>query len=442
MKNYFYKLLFKYLSLYIFTTDKLVSIFPVANNLISQFPQGKAVIDDSIIKSCENGIRNERLGINEIKTYDPDYIMIDGTLHYMRDIQKLLELLNRQCHNHTRLIITYYSSLWKPILRLATFLGFRKKMQESNWLSHEDVKNILLLSDFEIVHIESRVLFPLYFPLLSDLINRYISPLPFFREFNLINIVIARPVPVAPALSPQSSVSVVVAARNEEDNIENIIKRLPQMGPDDELIIIEGNSTDNTWQKIQEVYEKNKNRLNIQIGQQEGHGKGDAVRKGFEMAQKDILMILDADLTVPPEDLPKFYKVIVSGKGEYINGSRLVYPMDEKAMRFFNIIGNKFFAIAFSFVLGQRFKDTLCGTKVITKKNYQKLAAHREYFGNFDPFGDFDLIFGSARMCLKIIEVPVSYRERAYGETNISRWSHGLILLEMLFLAARKIKFI
>jgi len=315
-------------------------------------------------------------------------------------------------------------------------------MQESNWLSHEDVNNLLLLSDFEIVHIESRVLFPLYFPLLSDLINRYISPLPFFREFNLINIVIARPVPVAPALSPQSSVSVVVAARNEEGNIENIIKRLPQMGPDDELIIIEGNSTDNTWQKIQEVYEKNKNRLNIQIGQQEGRGKGDAVRKGFEMAQKDILMILDADLTVPPEDLPKFYKAIVAGYGEYINGSRLVYPMDKKAMRFFNIVGNKFFAIAFSFVLGQRFKDTLCGTKVITKKNYQKLAAHREYFGNFDPFGDFDLIFGSARMCLKIIELPVSYRERAYGETNISRWSHGLILLKMLFLAARKIKFI
>ena len=442
MKNYFYKLLFKYLSLYIFTTDKLVSIFPVTNNLLSQFPQGKVVIDDSIIKNCGNGITNERLGINEIKTYDPDYIMVNGTLHYIRDVQKLLEQLSRQCHSHTRLIITHYSSLWKPIMRLATFLGFCKSMQEGNWLSHEDVNNLLLLSDFEIIHSESRVLSPLYFPLLSDLINRYISPLPFFRAFNLVNIVVARPVPVAPALSPQSSVSVVVAARNEEGNIENIIKRLPQMGPDDELIIIEGNSTDNTWQKIQEVYEKNKNRINIQIGQQEGHGKGDAVRKGFEMAQKDILMILDADLTVPPEDLPKFYKVIVSGKGEYINGSRLVYPMEEKAMRFFNIIGNKFFAIAFSFVLGQRFKDTLCGTKVITKKNYQKLAAHREYFGNFDPFGDFDLIFGSARMCLKIVELPVRYRERTYGETNISRWSHGLILLKMLFFAARKIKFI
>ncbi len=153
-------------------------------------------------------------------------------------------------------------------------------------------------------------------------------------------------------------------------------------------------------------------------------------------------MILDADLTVPPEDLPRFYKALVSGKGEYINGSRLVYPMEERAMRFFNILGNKFFALAFSFVLGQRFKDTLCGTKVLTRENYQQLVKHREYFGDFDPFGDFDLIFGSARMCLKIVELPITYRERTYGDTNISRWTHGFILLKMLFFAARKIKFI
>jgi glycosyltransferase involved in cell wall biosynthesis len=214
------------------------------------------------------------------------------------------------------------------------------------------------------------------------------------------------------------------------------------MGPSDELIIIEGNSTDNTWTKIQEVAKKHKGTFTIKIGQQDGKGKGDAVRKGFSMASKEILMILDADLTVPPEDLPKFYKAIVEGKGEYINGSRLVYPMEKKAMRFFNMIGNKFFAMAFSFVLGQRFKDTLCGTKVLTRENYIQLAKNRTYFGDFDPFGDFDLIFGSARMGLKIVEVPIAYRERTYGDTNISRWHHGVILLRMLIFAARKIKFI
>ena len=188
--------------------------------------------------------------------------------------------------------------------------------------------------------------------------------------------------------------------------------------------------------------EKYKDSRTILCGQQEGKGKGDAVRKGFGMATKDILMILDADMTVPPEDLPRFYDAIRTNKGEYINGSRLVYPMEKEAMRFCNIIGNKFFAAAFSFVLGQQFRDTLCGTKVLTKTNYEKLAYHRAYFGDFDPFGDFDLIFGAARMGLKIVEVPITYRERKYGDTNISRWSHGVILLKMLIFAARRIKFI
>jgi glycosyltransferase involved in cell wall biosynthesis len=163
------------------------------------------------------------------------------------------------------------------------------------------------------------------------------------------------------------SVSIVVAARNEEGNIKNILDRIPKMGPDDELIFVEGNSTDNTWNKILELSKEYSPKLNIKTAQQEGKGKGDAVRKGFSLASKEILMILDADLTVPPEDLPRFYNAIKDGKGEFINGSRLVYPMEKEAMRFFNLLGNKFFALAFSYVLGQRFKDTLCGTKVISR---------------------------------------------------------------------------
>jgi glycosyltransferase involved in cell wall biosynthesis len=231
-----------------------------------------------------------------------------------------------------------------------------------------------------------------------------------------------------------------VPARNEALNIESIVSRIPPMGPEDEIIFIEGNSTDRTWEAIKAAQARHPERR-ILIGQQEGKGKGDAVRKGFAMATRDILMILDADMTVPPEDLPKFFDAIRSGKGEFINGTRLVYPMEKKAMRFFNLLGNKFFAVAFSFVLSQRYKDTLCGTKVISRSNYTKLSFNRSFFGDFDPFGDFDLIFGAARMGLKIIEVPIIYRERQYGETNISRWRHGTILLAMLIFAARKIKF-
>lgn len=440
MRKYFYGLLFKYLSLYIFDSDKVVFVHPPTNSLVSKFTQKRIIFDQTIGGQNQS---DHMLMFRDIRNYDPDFVVLDGTLHYERDIQTLLDQIGEQIPSHARLVVTFYSALWKPFIRLSTFLKLRDKQLEENWIAPEDANNFLLLSDYEIVRSESRVLVPFYIPFISNVINRYIAPLPFFRLFNLVNIIVARPCKTEEAnRTSAQSVSVVVAARNEEGNIEDLIHRLPEMGPDDELIFIEGNSTDNTWEKIQEVYEKNKDRINIKIGQQDGRGKGDAVRKGFSIAEKEILMILDADLTVPPEDLPKFYKAIVSGKGEYINGSRLVYPMEEKAMRFFNIIGNKFFALAFSFVLGQRFKDTLCGTKVLTRENYLKLADHRKYFGDFDPFGDFDLIFGSARMCLKIVEVPISYRERIYGDTNISRWRHGIILLKMLIFAARKIKFI
>jgi glycosyltransferase involved in cell wall biosynthesis len=214
------------------------------------------------------------------------------------------------------------------------------------------------------------------------------------------------------------------------------------MGPDDEIIFVEGNSTDDTWERIQRAASAYKGTHRLVAAQQKGKGKGDAVRLGFDLATKDILMILDADLTTPPEELPKFYHAIVQNKAEFVNGSRLVYPMEKQAMQFFNILANKFFALAFSFVLGQRFKDTLCGTKVLSRTHYKRLAATREFFGDFDPFGDFDLLFGAARLGLKIVEIPVHYRERTYGTTNIQRWRHGLILLRMLVFAARRMKFL
>jgi len=438
MRDYFYNLLFKYLSLYIFSEDKVVSVEPVTNRLLNKFSQIKTVFKHS--KSNTPGMKSGN--INQVKEYNPDYILLNGCLHFERDIQNLLQQVYDQCHPHTRVLITYYSSLWKPVIRLATILGLRENPPESNWISPEDIVNFLLLSNFEIIHSESKVLMPFYIPLVSNFVNKYLAPLPFFNIFNLVNIVIAKP--VSPKFIPEirPSVSVVVPAKNEAGNIENIIKRMPKMGLDDELIFVEGNSSDNTWEKIEEVYEKNKDRINILITQQDGKGKGDAVRKGFRMATKDILMILDADLTVPAEDLSKFYEAIVTGKGEYIHGSRLVYPQEKRAMRFSNIVGNKFFAYSFSFVLGQKFKDTLCGTKVITRKNYLKLAKYRSYFGEFDPFGDFDLIFGAARMNLKMVEIPICYCERTYGKTNISRWRHGVILMRMLIFAARRIKFI
>jgi hypothetical protein len=376
----------------------------------------------------------------DIATHDKQwkFVVAEGAVQKEKCILTFLKNIHTECQAENRLILTYYSNLWKIPLLIASFLGLRERSVVENWVTHSDIENLLLLSDFEKIHFDSRVICPFYIPWLSNFLNRYIAPLPLFRHLCLVNILIARPLGNKEELN---SVSIVVAARNEAGNLETMINRIPDMSGSDEIIIVEGGSSDNTWEVSQDLMEKYPNR-NILVAQQEGKGKGDAVRKGFEMASKDILMILDADMTVPPEDLVMFYDAIKSQKGEYINGSRLVYKMEDEAMRYINMMGNKFFAFAFSFVLGQNLRDTLCGTKVISKKNYEVLSENRSFFGDFDPFGDFDLIFGASRMSLKIVEVPISYKERTYGETNISRWVHGALLMRMLWFATKRIKFI
>jgi Glycosyl transferase family 2 len=435
MRKYLRCKLRDYLALYIRPEDSVLEVDLTAENASGRMqrlfrvrPPGQT---STIVPS-----------LSALEGIELNYVVLNGNVHYERDVQDFFELLRPVLQDSTRVIITFYSSLWKPLLRLATKLGLRVKTPEQNWIAVEDLQNLLLLSDYDLVRLESKLLVPVYIPLLSELINRFIAPLPFFRGFNLLNIAVVRPLNPRRTRHPAPSVSVILPARNEAGNIEAAILRVPKMGPDDELIFVEGNSTDDTWQRIVEMKGKYGATHNIRIDRQTGKGKGDAVRKGFAMASKEIVMILDADLTTPPEELPRFYAALVSDKGEFINGSRLVYPMEKQAMRFLNMVANKFFALMFSFVLGQRFKDTLCGTKVLTRENYLKLAAHRNFFGDFDPFGDFDLIFGAARMALRIVEVPVHYRERTYGETNIQRWKHGAILLQMLVFAARRIKFI
>ncbi|TAX54352.1 glycosyltransferase family 2 protein [Rhizobium leguminosarum] len=443
MRDYFYSQLRRYIGLFVLGQNSVVEIDPTTPLLIGRFPQGKVTFRSRTQRAEPVNEFDEHkvVKIEDVADTKPDYLVISGLIHYERDIQSMFAQARALCSPETRLVLTYYSSMWRPLAALASKFGLRRRVPESNWLAHEDVQNLLTLEDFELIRLDQKILIPFYIPLISSFVNRCLAPLPLLRTLCLLNIAIARPVGYA-ASKTEPSVSIVVPARNEAGNIEDIVKRLPDMGPDDELIFIEGNSTDSTWNAIQEVQQRYGGERSILIAQQEGKGKGDAVRKGFSIATKEILMILDADITVPPEDLPKFYNAIKDGKGEFINGTRLVYPMEKEAMRFFNLLGNKFFALAFSFVLGQRYKDTLCGTKVISRSNYLKLQANRSYFGDFDPFGDFDLIFGAARMGLKIIEVPIGYRERVYGETNISRWRHGAILLAMLVFAARRIKFL
>jgi SAM-dependent methyltransferase len=369
-----------------------------------------------------------------------DFILCSDLVNDLWDVQRMFEVARKHAHPNTKLILNVYSNLWQLPRRMAESLRIVKEQLPQNWLTREDVSNLLNLADWETLRAWQEILFPFRAPLLSPLANNYLVKLWPFHQLALTNMIIARP-RAARLPGPEPVVSVVVAARNEEGNIANIFARVPQMGGGTELIFVEGNSKDDTWGAIEREIARHPG-MNVKLFKQPGKGKGDAVRKGFAEATGELLMILDADLTVPPEDLPRFYEAWRSGKAEFVNGVRLIYPMEDKAMRFFNLLGNKFFSLAFSWILSQSIKDTLCGTKVLSKKDYEMIAANRSYFGDFDPFGDFDLIFGAAKYNLKIVDLPVRYRERVYGETNIQRWSHGLLLLRMVIYALRRIKFV
>ena len=367
-----------------------------------------------------------------------DAIILSDLVNDLWDVQAVLEQALRLCVPHTRLILNYYSRVWDPVLSAAEKLGLSRPNLPQNWLTVEDVSGLLSLAGFETLRTWREILFPL--PLLGGLANRFLAKLWPFHLLNLTNFLVARPQPAQPPVD-LPVVSVIVPARNEAGNIPAIFERLPQMGGGTELIFVEGHSTDQTFAAIQRGMAEHP-QVACKAFQQTGKGKGDAVRLGFQQASGGVLMILDADLTVAPEDLPRFYEALVSGKGELVNGVRLVYPMEKEAMRFANLLGNKFFSMAFSWLMGQRIKDTLCGTKVLWKSDYQRIAANRGYFGDFDPFGDYDLLFGAARLNLKIVDLPIRYRERTYGATNIQRWRHGLLLLRMTAFAATRLKFV
>lgn len=366
-----------------------------------------------------------------------DIIILSDTIGSLEDCEQTLRNLHDLCHVDTRIILSYYNPLWEPLYYIGEWLGQKSPSVEQNWLTTDDICNLLDLSDFEIIKKDWRQLWPRRMFGLASLLNRFIAPLPVIRRFCCRNYIVARSKRMKPEEKP--SVTVLVPCRNEMGNIEDVVTRLPRFCQDMEILYVEGHSNDGTLAEIERVISAYP-QYDIKVMVQNGEGKGDAVRAGFAAARGDVLMILDGDLTTPPEFLPKFYQALINGKGEFINGSRLVYPMENDAMRFLNLSANLVFSWLFTWLLNQRFTDTLCGTKVLFRRHYVRIAEGRSYFGDFDPFGDFDLIFGATKLNLKVIEIPVRYASRTYGESQISRFRHGWLLLKMVIFAYRKLK--
>jgi SAM-dependent methyltransferase len=366
-----------------------------------------------------------------------DVIVLSDMIGSLEDCQAGLSRLHGLCTADTRIVISYFNQLWRPVLRLGERIGRRMPHPPQNWLSLHDLACMLELAEFDMVRAETRQLLPLELFGLGRLVNRFVAPLPLVRSLCLRRYVVARSRHVE--RKQPTSCTVVIPCRNERDNIEPVVRRLPDFAADLEIIFIEGHSSDGTFDECRRVQRAFAQR-DIKCVVQDGKGKADAVRKGFAMARGEVLIILDADLTVAPEDVTKFFAIIALGKGEFVNGTRLVYPMASDAMPFLNYLANRMFALLFSWLLTQRLTDTLCGTKAISRHHYAQLAAGRSYFGNLDPFGDFDLIMGAAKLNLKFVEVPIRYADRTYGTTQISRFRDGWLLLRMAWLAFFKMK--
>ncbi len=371
-----------------------------------------------------------------------DVIILSDLANDLWDVQAVLDRALAHSHAGTRIILNFFNNMWRLPAKLARRYRFSVNFLEQNWLAPADIINLLHLAGYEPIRLEPEILCPVRCPGLAPAANRFLVKVPPFQWFSLTNFIVARPAP--PSISgpkiPPPSVSIIIPARNEAGNIEEILRQTDIPGYPTELVFVEGGSSDGTYETIRDAMGRFPEK-NCRLVKQPGTGKADAVRKGFLAANGDILIILDADLTVTPADLPRFVEALVSGKGELINGGRLVYPLEGQSMRFLNMAGNKIFSLVLSWLLGQSLKDTLCGTKALWKKDYELMRQRPDIIRPADPFGDFELLFSAAALNLTIVDLPIRYRKRNYGSSKIQRVAHGWRLLRMIFFAARKIKF-
>jgi hypothetical protein len=347
-----------------------------------------------------------------------DYVVV-GHIFDTVDILAALNRVRAHCTQDTRVLIVNYNHLWEPVLEVASSMGLRAPYVEPNWLSSEDVHRFLILSGFAPLRTHQMLLCPKYIPLISWFLNEFLAKLPGLRRLCMIQVIVARPKPVAHD-EDETSVSVIVPCRNEKGNIQPAVERIPDMGKHTEIIFCDDKSTDGTADEVRRMQELYPGR-DVRLLDGPGICKAENVWTGFRGAKGDVLMILDADLSVMPEELPLFFKALVGNTGEFVNGSRLVYPVPKTAMKFLNQAGNRVFGAVFSYLLGQRFKDTLCGTKVLWRKDWLRIEKGLGGWGIRDLWGDYELIFGGSKLHLEIVEMPVHYQERTYGVTKMTR---------------------
>ena len=449
--RYYYELLNRLLRFLVEPQKRVLSVRCGTGNLLAnvQSTEGKGVdICPEIVEIAQQ--RNPSLEFavafpdkEEFRTvFEPeekfDYILFNDIGDTV-DVLQALRNLKPLCRRHTRILVITYNHLWEPLVTFAEWIGMKVPRTEQNWLSTLDIANLLKLAGFEALETHRLVILPKYVPLVSAFLNRFCARLPLLKRLCMTQVVVGRLLP-PPVLKEELSVSVIVPCKNERGNVEDAVQRMPQLGRQTEIIFCDDQSTDGTAEEVLRVQSLYSDK-DIRLERGPGVAKSRNVWTGFGAATGDILMILDADLTTIPEELPYFVDVIASGQAEFVNGSRLVYPVPKGAMTTANMLGNKFFSIAFTYLLGQPVKDTLCGTKALWRSDWARIKPMLGSWGVEDRWGDYELLFGAAKLNLKILDLPVHYQERIYGSTKMTRvFRNGLIMLKMCWHGFLKLK--
>jgi SAM-dependent methyltransferase len=443
--RYYYKLLARLLRFLVQPQKRVLSVrCDIGNLLAAVEPRAGKGIDicAEIIEIAEQRNPSLKFGVafpdkEEFRqAFRPgekfDYILFN-------DIGDTVDVLQPLCERHTRVLVTTYNHLWEPLVSFAEWTGMKVPRTEQNWLSTADIRNLLNLAGFEALETHRIVLLPKYLPLLSVFLNHFCARLPFLSRLCMTQVVVARVVPSAVARH-DLSVSVVIPCKNEKGNVEDAVRRIPPLAGRTEIIFCDDQSTDGTAEEVRRVQSFYPEK-DIRLEHGPGVCKSRNVWTGFNTAKGDVLVILDADLTTIPEELPYFIDVIASGQAEFVNGSRLVYPVPKGAMNGANMLGNKFFSVAFTYLLGQRVKDTLCGTKVLWRSDWERIRPMLGSWGTEDRWGDYELLFGAAKLNLKILDLPVHYQERIYGSTKMTKvLRNGVVMLRMCWHGFVKLK--
>lgn len=358
-----------------------------------------------------------------------DYIVITS-LGYFFDVQEVFHQIQILCHFRTRIIIINCNLLWEPLFYLGEKLRLRmpQSARRQNMVPTHHVINLLSLSRFQLVKWSSHILVPYFIPLVSWFFNRILASSFPFRYLSSTDIIIARP-----QITPPEPVtcSVIVPCKNEKGNIESLVRRIPALADETEIVLVDDRSSDGTGEEMRRC-QKTWPDKKITVIEGPGISKGEAVRMGIEGAAGRLIAIFDADLAVLPEELPKCILPLLEGTADFVNTVRFVYPQQDGAMRWLNIAGNRGFSLLFTFLIRQRVSDTLCGTKVFWKEDYRNISGLKDYWLWRDRWGDFEQLLGASKLGLKIVEVPIHYAERTYGETKMkNRFQNGLHMLKL-----------